>query len=134
MIYFASLDEDGYMTGYTQYNGIEKIEDLPEDSPLQGVPYFNDIQLEDLKRPTEFLAAYRWEDGEWVLNITREKIIKNEFQIMQLKEKLEETDYVATKIAEGAATEKDYNETVANRIMWRAEINDLEAENEELKS
>lgn len=51
---------------------------------------------------------------------------KNAPRIEELKRMLAETDYVAVKIAEGAATKEEYAETIANRAAWRAEINDLE--------
>lgn len=42
--------------------------------------------------------------------------------------KLRETDYVATKIAEGAATPEEYAEVLAERRKARKEINDAQAE------
>lgn len=41
--------------------------------------------------------------------------------------KLKETDYVAAKIAEGAATAEEYAAVLAERRAWRAEINEAEA-------
>ena len=43
-----------------------------------------------------------------------------------LKQKLSETDYAVVKIAEGAATAEYYADIIAQRVAWRAEINDLE--------
>lgn len=51
-----------------------------------------------------------------------------EFQIDVLKNKLAATDYVVIKIAEGAATEEEYADVIAQRKEWRAQINELEAE------
>jgi hypothetical protein len=42
--------------------------------------------------------------------------------------KLRETDYVAAKIAEGAATPEEYAEVLAERRKARKEINDAQAE------
>lgn len=42
--------------------------------------------------------------------------------------KLRETDYVAAKIAEGAATQKEYAATLAIRQQARADINVAQAE------
>lgn len=42
--------------------------------------------------------------------------------------KLRETDYVAAKIAEGAATPEEYAEVLSERRMARKEINDAQAE------
>ena len=47
-------------------------------------------------------------------------------RIEVLKAQLAETDYTVIKIAEGAATAADYADLIAQRQMWRAEINDLE--------
>ena len=41
--------------------------------------------------------------------------------------KLKETDYVAAKIAEGAATKEEYAAVLAQRSTWRREINEAEA-------
>lgn len=42
--------------------------------------------------------------------------------------KLRETDYVAAKIAEGAATPEEYAEVLAERRKARKEINDAQSE------
>lgn len=49
-----------------------------------------------------------------------------EFQIDELKQKLADTDYIACKIAEGAATIKEYANELQQRQEWREEINRLE--------
>ena len=48
-----------------------------------------------------------------------------EKRIAALKKKLEATDYVAAKIAEGAATREEYAGIIAQRQAWRKEINEL---------
>ena len=49
-----------------------------------------------------------------------------EIQIEELKQKLSDTDYIACKIAEGAATIKEYAKELQQRQEWREEINRLE--------
>lgn len=49
-----------------------------------------------------------------------------ECQIDELKQKLVDTDYIACKIAEGAATIKEYANELQQRQQWREEINRLE--------
>ena len=49
-----------------------------------------------------------------------------EIQIAELKQKLSDTDYIACKIAEGAATIKEYANELQQRQEWREEINRLE--------
>ena len=47
-------------------------------------------------------------------------------EIAQFKQKLAETDYIAAKLAEGAATTEEYVNELAQRAAWRARINELE--------
>ena len=47
-------------------------------------------------------------------------------EIAELKAKLAATDYIAAKIAEGAATREEYAEELAERAAWRTRINELE--------
>ena len=49
-------------------------------------------------------------------------------RINELKQKLCDTDYIVLKIAEGAASFKDYAEVIKQRAEWRDEINRLEKE------
>lgn len=55
------------------------------------------------------------------------RIEHNRIKIVDLKKKLSDTDYVAAKIAEGAATSEEYASTLADRQGWRDEINQIEA-------
>ena len=48
--------------------------------------------------------------------------------ILEREAKLRETDYVAAKIAEGAATPEEYAEVLAERRKSRKEINEAQAE------
>lgn len=54
--------------------------------------------------------------------------------ILEREAKLKETDYVAAKIAEGAATPEEYAEVLAERRKARKEINDAQAEIAELEN
>lgn len=54
------------------------------------------------------------------------------FLILDREAKLKETDYVAAKIAEGAATPEEYAEVLAERRKARKEINDAQAELDKL--
>lgn len=47
-------------------------------------------------------------------------------EIAKLKQKLAETDYISAKIAEGAATQAEYADKLAERAAWRVQINELE--------
>lgn len=52
--------------------------------------------------------------------------------ILDREATLKETDYVAAKIAEGAATPEEYAEVLADRRKARKEINAAQAELEKL--
>ena len=59
-------------------------------------------------------------------DITEEISTPKEFLISELKQKLADTDYIACKIAEGAATKEEYAEVLAEREAWRKEINQIQ--------
>lgn len=62
---------------------------------------------------------------------SQERSIQTE--ISTLKSKLQGTDYVATKIAEGVSTKEDYADILVQRAEWRQEINELESQLDSLK-
>ncbi len=73
-------------------------------------------------------------NGDWYLSgyvPEKPQSLINQEKINELKSKLAKTDYICIKIAEGAATHADYDETIAQRQSWRAEINRLEQKNEQ---
>ena len=47
-------------------------------------------------------------------------------RIAELKENLQNTDYLILKVVEGAITLEEIAETVKDRAQWRREINELE--------
>ena len=55
-----------------------------------------------------------------------------ETEIRTMKQLLLQTDYIALKIAEGAATKEEYADVVIQRNTWRARINELEEMMEQL--
>ena len=79
------------------------------------------------------LYNYKFVDGKPVERTDEEKepelVRIDELQeITDLKGKLAETDYIAAKIAEGAATAEEYKDEIAQRQKWRERINELEKE------
>ena len=75
---------------------------------------------------------YKLTDGKPKLRTSEEKAPELERiaavqEIADLKHKLTATDYIAAKIAEGAATCEEYAEELAERAAWRARINELES-------
>ena len=53
---------------------------------------------------------------------------KNQKRILELKNKLKNTDYQAIKYAEGLLSASEYAPVKVQRQAWRDEINRLEAE------
>ena len=47
-------------------------------------------------------------------------------KILELKQKLLETDYCIIKIMEGSSTEEEYSDVISERKKWRQMINELE--------
>lgn len=54
--------------------------------------------------------------------------------ILDREGKLTSTDYIAAKIAEGKATKEQYAEKIAERQVWRDDINAANDEIERLKA
>lgn len=82
----------------------------------------------------------KWLNGE-IVEMTKEEIAEmsthNDFEILAdidiLKQNLVDTDYVIIKIAEGVATKEDYADIIAQRQVWRARINELQTQLEQMK-
>ena len=85
-----------------------------------------------VEQDAEHFRITRGENLEWIVEAIPEKTEEEkaaeakEARINELKAKLSETDYVAAKIAEGAATKEEYASVLADRQAWRDEINALE--------
>lgn len=66
------------------------------------------------------------------VEITKEEFdalnVKGPYELQQLHMNLTSTDYIACKIAEGAATREDYADVLAQRAKWRTRINELMGE------
>lgn len=73
----------------------------------------------------QFVDAYANAEGYTYELVEHEEDVR-QARIDELKQKLADTDYIACKIAEGAATREEYAEIIAQRQLWRNEINELE--------
>lgn len=66
------------------------------------------------------------------IEITKEEYeslnVGAELAILDLRANLSDTDYIACKIAEGAATREEYADALIKRAQWRARINELMGE------
>lgn len=70
-------------------------------------------------------------DGRIVLGLTEgelraERLLADRQEISEMKAELAASDYVAAKIAEGAATREEYADVLERRAELRARINGLE--------
>ena len=97
------------------------------DGRLQNVTLYPlDAARPTLELPDEFdlqtIRDYLVIDGE----IYHDPVSAPAEQIANLKRRLAETDYAVIKIAEGAATTEEYACLIAQRRLWRQQINDLE--------
>jgi hypothetical protein len=88
------------------------------NEPLEGLVEFSNGDYVN-KNCIDGLDDFVIEDGEAVFSPLPEK------EIERLKRKLSDTDYVAAKIAEGAATREDYAGLIEQRQKWRDRINAL---------
>jgi len=75
---------------------------------------------------------YKYINNELVLRTNEDKFdakkkLNASIEINNLKFELSNTDYIAAKIAEGAATKEDYADQLAQRQQWRDRINELES-------
>ena len=117
MKYYVQLMEDnrlGVLTEFEEFKGDDYVEiELPDDFDF---PKFND---------------YKYIDGQLVHD---KRPISPAYEVMQLKNKLAETDYVIPKMMEAQLTgialqaeeQARYNDIIKQRKEWRARINELE--------
>lgn len=72
-------------------------------------------------------ARDAWDEYEEILRFVPYTPVElAQRRIVELKDKLQSTDYMVLKVVEGAATLDEIAETVKNRAEWRKEINELE--------
>lgn len=72
-------------------------------------------------------AKQAWDEYEQIYRFVafnEKELARN--QIQALKQKLLDTDHHILKIAEGAATFSEMAEVIAQRALWRKQINELE--------
>lgn len=113
--YKVYTDQNGYVTGYgatllNDYDFKGQMSDYP-DATEGWTKFINGQFVEDEQKKSEIL-------------IYRNKINR----INELKQKLNETDYIYNSIREGGRTEEYYADVIENRKAWRKEIQDLEEE------
>ena len=103
--------------------------DVDETGRLQSVTVYPfDAQKPALELPDGediCIRDYVVKDGILVHDPRPSEPTKAE-KITMLKNNLSATDYVIIKIAEGVATSDEYADVIAQRAIWRQQINELE--------
>ena len=125
---YEKIPQDaGFFIGKQVSHKSQKLHDQVLRALLQ--------RLVDEKPETYRVIRGSEEEGLWwsVEKIpeksAKEKALdEKQTRIAVLKSKLNSTDYVAAKIAEGAATREEYADVLNDRQAWRDEINALEQE------
>lgn len=125
---YEEIPQDaGFFIGRKISHKSQKLHDRVMRSLLQ--------RLVDEKPETYRVIRGSKEEGlYWSVEKIPEKTEKEktleekQTQIALLKSKLASTDYVAAKLAEGAATREEYADVLNERQSWRDEINALEQE------
>ena len=130
---YVKTDENGIITAVNSsafladVTGWTEIDEGVSDKYHHAQNNYLDKGLVDSNGIFNYLLI----GGEPVLlseehNQTELDSLNAQAEIAELKAKLAATDYIAAKLAEGAATREDYAEEIAHRAQWRAEINRLE--------
>lgn len=89
--------------------------------------YKNGELVNTITASPQFVDAYANSQGYTYEEIPEPEPTEDKrSKIAELKKKLTDTDYIACKIAEGAATHEEYADMIAQRQAWRDEINRLE--------
>lgn len=119
---------------------VETITDVPEKSHWEtrletGEPVAYDGLLpedqktgKDIPGTQDYYRYIPYTEEQLTERKKAASVQSTENKIANLKANLQETDYVAAKIAEGAATREEYSDILEQRATWRQEINQLEAE------
>ena len=82
---------------------------------------------EEIENKTYYVdVGYAWRVVDGKLVVEKYGEIPAYIEIDELKTKLRDTDYQATKYAEGWFTEEEYAPIKAQRQAWRDRINELE--------
>ena len=131
---YAKINADGIITAVNSSVFLSDVTGWTEIDEGEGDKYHHaqNNYLSAGLTDENGIFNYKLTDGKPVLRTAEEKAPELECvaaaqEIAELKAKLAATDYIAAKIAEGAATREEYAEELAERAAWRARINELES-------
>ena len=117
MKYFGTTDGADYGF-YLEKDGLTSYVEVSDEEWQSLIQEANDSQK----------AINADSDGNPVLEDFADELTEKEQaenEIAELKAYLEQTDYIACKIAEGAAAAEEYSEQLTKRSEARARINEL---------
>ena len=131
---YAKTDNRNVITAINSSAFLTNTTDWTEIDEGSGDKYHHaqNNYLPDRLMDENGIFNYKLTDGKPELRTAEEKAPELERiaatqEISELKSKLAATDYIAAKIAEGAATREEYAEELSERAEWRARINELES-------
>ena len=131
---YVITDENGIITAINSSAFLSDVTEWTEIDEGEGDKYHHaqNNYLSAGLMDENGIFNYKLTDGKPVLRTAEEKAPELECiaatqEISELKSKLAATDYIAAKIAEGAATREEYAEELSERAAWRARINELES-------
>lgn len=130
---YVKMDHRGTITAINSSAFLPDVTEWTEIDEGEGDKYHHaqNNYLPDGLMDENGIFNYKLIDGKPELRTAEEKApelerITTAQEIAELKAKLSATDYIAAKIAEGAATREEYAEELAERAAWRNRINELE--------
>lgn len=130
---YAKTNENGIITSINSSAFLSDTSSWAEIDEGEGDKYHHaqNHYLPDGLMDENGIFNYKLVNGKPMLRTAEEKAPDLERvaavqEIADLKHKLAATDYIAAKIAEGAATREEYAEELVDRAAWRARINELE--------
>lgn len=131
---YAKTDDRNVITAINSSAFLSDVTDWMEIDEGDGDRYYHaqNNYLPAGLMDENGIFNYKLVDNQPVLRTAEEKAPELERiaaaqEISELKSKLAATDYIAAKIAEGAATREEYAEELSERAAWRARINELES-------
>ena len=130
---YVKITESGVITMINSSAFLTDTSGWTEIDEGSGDKYYHSQNnyLPHRLRDENYIYNFKLVDGKPELRTEEDKApeltrLRATEEIMILKANLERTDYIAAKIAEGAATREEYSEQLAQRADWRTRINELE--------
>ena len=101
-------------------------ERYPRDIPIDDKNRYIEVSSDEYMKTLSVQSSHAWRVVDGKLVVEKYGEIPPHIEIDELKTKLRDTDYQATKYSEGWFTEEEYAPIKAQRQAWRDRINELE--------